>query len=94
MLVAWIVFILLGAAFAAWAGSWLPVAVAGVLVAGFFSGSLSLPSPQLSPVESARNAEMRVSSRFAGEFPGFDARNVISSIRISMSPTWMNGKEK
>ena len=36
MLVAWIVFILLGAAFAAWAGSWLPVAVAGVLVAGFF----------------------------------------------------------
>ena len=36
MLVAWIVFILLGAAFAAWAGSWLPVAVAGVLAAGFF----------------------------------------------------------
>ena len=36
MLVAWIVFILLGAAFAAWAGSWLPVAVAGVFVAGFF----------------------------------------------------------
>ena len=36
MLVAWIVFILLGAAIAGWAGSWLPVAVAGVLVAGFF----------------------------------------------------------
>ncbi len=36
MLVAWILFILLGAAIAAWAGSWLPVAVAGVFVAGFF----------------------------------------------------------
>ncbi len=36
MLVAWILFILLGAAIAAWASSWLPVAVAGVLVAGFF----------------------------------------------------------
>ena len=36
MLVAWILFILLGAAIAAWASSWLPVAVAGVFVAGFF----------------------------------------------------------
>ena len=36
MLVVWIVFILLGAALAAWAGSWLPVAVAGVLLGGFF----------------------------------------------------------
>ena len=36
MLVAWILFILLGAAIAAWAGSWLPVVVAGVFVAGFF----------------------------------------------------------
>ncbi len=36
MLVAWIVFILLGAAIATWAASWLPVFVAGVLLAGFF----------------------------------------------------------
>jgi len=36
VLVAWILFILLGAAIAAWASSWLPVAVAGVFVAGFF----------------------------------------------------------
>lgn len=36
MLVAWIMLILLGAALAVLAGSWLPAIVSGLLLAGFF----------------------------------------------------------